>query len=432
MIYLVIVLYFISDTMLPGGLGPLKQIQSLVPDLTSGLLFVYVLLYAAYTKRVYIGMKYVYIFILLMLLFLVSIIDKQVNAGAVFSAMRVYLNFVPIFLLPMVVIHDDKKIEKIALFILVLVLLQTPIALLQKFVIFPREKSGDVVRGTLVSSGLLSIFQLCAISFLTTYFYHKKITLKTYLWLTFTVFLPTTINETKATVMLLPLTLLVPALVNQEIRRKNKKLIIGMAAMSVLLIGAFGVVYNLYWQKTGGGIVGWYTEGRFFRGLSKESEVGKDVAMGYDTSRWDSIMLAVRGLSASDPIHLLVGFGPGNVAFTGAKVLRGEYASTSMDVGIRVTTVGYLIWEIGLIGVALIFIFLITILNDAIKLCRAPGFNGLLAQGTATVIVLLMVSMFYKFLIAANTIGVPFWYACGLIVRKLYSGEAYANAERVA
>ena len=80
--------------------------------------------------------------------------------------------------------------------------------------------------------------------------------------------------------------------------------------------------------------------------------------------RVDGYFLALSVLS-EDPIKLLFGLGIGNVSNSFLGGLDGEYWSQYARFGIQTTTVSYLLWEIGILGLLLHIWVLWIIFKDA-------------------------------------------------------------------
>src|SRR5579862_74070 len=87
-----------------------------------------------------------------------GIIVNDVGTGPIVSGLRYYLRWVPIFLVPAVCRFDEKQIRQQLWLLLGLGLVQVPIAIYQRYVIYQAERfSGDDVRGTINDSGVLSV-----------------------------------------------------------------------------------------------------------------------------------------------------------------------------------------------------------------------------------------------------------------------------------
>lgn len=405
---------FISDAQFVKGLGPVSRFIASVPDLLSIVIAIAVIIFFSANKRLDMPGKYLAIGFIITLHLLIGVLINAVQPGAVFAGIRVYYKYLPLFILPMVIIFSDRDIMRYFLYVLALSLLQFPIAIYQRIFEFSSHGgTGDVVRGSLTSSGILSIYLISVIAVLTAFYVRKHISRLKYGILLVILFIPTTINETKSTLILLPLALLVPILFDAtrgQLERFRK--LVPVTVIGVMLIGVFVAIYDQNWDKGGSSILGFLTRGEVFDMLYKEQDPGR----GYDTGRIDSIVLALRELS-DDPVHVAVGLGMGNVAMSFSRVLGGEYIEYA-DYGVRVTTIAYLLWETGVIGVLLVFVFLYLLFRDARSLKHHHDFIGTMSLAWCAVILIMMVSMFYKTLLDQNIISYLFWFLSGHVVAE--------------
>ena len=108
-----------------------------------------------------------------------------------------------------------------------LAFMQLPVVVWQRFIKYAAIQGGDPMGGTLGhgTSGVLSLFLLIVLSFLVAFYLKKRIPFWFFIISLFIVFLPTTMNETKITFILLPLSLLIPAIFLKSQRRKISKII---------------------------------------------------------------------------------------------------------------------------------------------------------------------------------------------------------------
>lgn len=411
--YFIIFMLFISDFNVLQGYGLLSKAIKFVPEIVSLFLFIFVFAHASYTKQVHTNSKYIIIGIILLVHFLLGITINYVNPGAIFTGLRVYLNYVPIFILPMVFDFKEVEILKQLKFILALTLLQAPVAIFQKLLLAPGRLSGDAVRGMMSSSGILSIFLICSMAMLMAFYLKGKINKTLFFTILLVLFAPTTINETKSTLILMPIAFLLPALVQQKSIELKQGGVFGVSMLLGLLLAGFMFVYNQFWGNDSWQITDFFTEGRIADMLYKDQEEGK----GYDTGRIDSIMFSISELS-EDPVKLVVGLGIGNVAATQTRVLQGDYSLLYEEWGKRNTTITFLMWEVGVIGVIIVIIFLSFILKDAWYMKSDSNLIGILSLAWVAIVVIMFFSMFYKSLIEQSLIGYLFWFFSGYIIAQ--------------
>jgi hypothetical protein len=222
-------------------------------------------------------------------------------------------------------------------------------------------------------------------------------------------FLPATINETKGTVILLPLAILSVAFFHHDPGMRLKR-VVAILGVCVLMLGVFASVFNYMYPMREGGIVGYFLEGGAASNVYKEKEVGEGKAVG----RVDSVVFAYEELH-SDPIKLTFGLGIGNVS---ESLIQGDYAEQYKDHGVDVTTYSALIWEVGVLGVVLSLVLLMFIASDAMRLRGDPGIAGTLGLGWIAVCIVFFVSMIYKDLIHQNVVGYLFLLLSGVVVSR--------------
>ncbi|HUQ53057.1 MAG TPA: hypothetical protein VM692_12605, partial [Gammaproteobacteria bacterium] len=137
----------------------------LLPELFSGIAMLVVLLKIMNGTRVHFDWRYgLFIFVLLFtIVFAYSVED--VPTGAMLAGVRSYIKFLPFFLLPAVHRFTPRQLQTQLVFLLVIAVLETPLAFYQRFVEFAASMhTGDPVRGTFATSSGLSLFMVCVIA----------------------------------------------------------------------------------------------------------------------------------------------------------------------------------------------------------------------------------------------------------------------------
>src|SRR5690606_3047772 len=131
--------------------------------------------------------------------------------GAVVAGLRNYFQVLPFLLLPAVHPFTRKDLKLQVVCLLGLLVIQSPLAVYQRFVQFAhRMHPGDPVAGMTTSSGVLSLLMICAIVVLLALYLRKTLSFPVMVAAVAAFFLPTTLNETKSTLILLPLAVLLP------------------------------------------------------------------------------------------------------------------------------------------------------------------------------------------------------------------------------
>jgi hypothetical protein len=354
-------------------------------------------------------------FIALHLLF--GLLVNDIGPGTAISGGRIYLRTIPFFLLALALPPSEPQLHKQFLVVLGLALLQMPLAVYQRIAKYQEAvaqgtttSTGDVVVGTLGISSFLSIFLICVATIVVALYSRKKIGIIPAAGLLFILLLPTMINETKSTFVLLPLAIFVTMLASAERNRiaGGIKAAILVTGFAVIAIPVYDTLVSSRWDY---GIIDFFTmEGRVEGYLIKDAEVGTTGQVG----RIDSIRVAASELG-KDPVTVVFGLGMGSVTpsslgpqFEGPYVKRyNAFAGT---------TLARMFWEIGFLGAVLVIIVLVLVFIDARRNLEQRGAYGILAQAYVAVIPVIAISMLYKDLLQSPAIGICFWYFAGVVV----------------
>ncbi len=409
MIYILFASIFLTDYFVSHGL--FHHALTYLPEVLSLTVMLVVILFSAKKKSIRLPPAYMAIIMLIVLSVVSGIVLNSVAASTVFAGIRTYFKYVPLFFLPLFYEFSDQQIRRQMLLLFCLTAVQLPVSLYQRLIESEGVLSGDYVSGTFGSSGKLTVYLVCASAVFTAFYLRKY--LKLYqLLIALTVFLiPTMINETKVTILLLPLAILIPIIVS--LRSKNgMKQVVSVVFVAITFISAFIPVYDHYMvPRWGYGIVDFFTmEGRVDEYLSKGSEKIERGRYG----RLDAIKLPLQELS-SDSSRLVFGVGIGNVSesFLGDR-FSGEYAE-KYGAALR-GSASVLLWEVGLLGTALMFLFFGLVFTDSFRQNKRDDISGALSLGWTSVTFVAMISMFYTDLINFNAFSYILWFYSGYIV----------------
>ncbi|MGH9641796.1 MAG: hypothetical protein ACRD3Q_05175, partial [Terriglobales bacterium] len=227
----------------PIGYQILPVYAKYLPDVLSMVVAAYVVAVGARQRFRYLNAKYLVVFGTLMVVMVCGVFVNGDQPGPVLSGARYYLRAIPFFFLPAVVDFSDRQAVRYLGALTVLSLLQVPIAIYQRYAILSRGGfSGDDVRGTLMHSGALSIFLIAVLCMLTTLMIRGRLNKLVYGVLLVLFMIPMSINETKATIFLLPLGILTAIITAAP---RHKRLRVGMYGL-VLLAVAGGIFIPLY------------------------------------------------------------------------------------------------------------------------------------------------------------------------------------------
>lgn len=428
--YLIFFSTFTLDFLAEEGLVP-RQV-SWLPEMLSGLAVVLVVLHGAYQKRLMIAGKYLLLFGFTGLLITSSTIINEMQPGTIFIGARTYLKYLPFFLLPVVYQYSEDQLRRQLQVLAVLGIIQLPVAILQRFVLYAGWGTGDVVRGTLGTSGVLTVMLVGFIAVVVGMYLRQRLSIAVAAALLLTYIIPTGIDETKVTVLLLPIAIAMP-FITMPGQAANLRVLIPFALVGGLIFVLFiGLYQGLYSNTQGGGIFRYLTDpaalenylyggaadSKNLKGIDRETP---RIVTGRPTekqraSRIDGIVVAWKVLSA-DWTRLLVGVGIGNVtdSYLGAK-FSGKYAYYNVHYGAGQTDLSLTLWELGLLGVIMSYVFLFFVLRDSISLAKSQDLHGALAQGWSGVAAILIVTTVYQNNIGLNPISYLFWYFSGHIV----------------
>lgn len=337
-----------------------------------------------------------------------GIVINGVEAGVIFVGIRNFLRAIPLLLLPAVIAFTEPEIRKQLRLIMFICFMQLPLTLYQKTL---PNVSGDSIYGTFVISSHLSIFLICSACVLTGLYLRRKIGLWQYGLLLVLFLVPTTINETKGTLVLLPLGLVVAFILGAQrgARLKNTVIVAGVLATFGM---AFAAIYD-YTQKDveyRPGIVEFFTEGTAEKYMQKDRGFTTDKK---EIGRLDAVLTPLEYLKR-DPITLAFGLGIGNASVSSLGIeFQGKYGDIFKPY--MQHTAARLLLEIGLFGSGLVLILMFMLFRDAYLVSTSGGLHGAIAVGWMGVVALLTPAMFYKDIMAAAGITFPFWYFSGLI-----------------
>lgn len=394
-----------------------------MPELLSLVTLIVVVLHWLRNKQVNIGLPYLVLFMLLVIHIICGVVVNEVSSGPLFTAMRVYFKYIPLFFLPLVYEFSETQLKGQLRLLIYLTALQLPIAIYQRFFESVGLDTGDFVRGTIGTSGILSIYLISAFGLLLGFYLRKWISKPVFIIGAAIFLLPTTLNETKATVILLPIAIVLPVLISaQKGRLKN---LLGLGALGIGFLAAFSLTYE-HFYPTRHSVVEFYTSAE---NLQKNLAPG---ASGYSANRQGrlDVLLAPFNEFGNDPVKLMFGLGVGNnqESFLGEKFSGKYYKKFGSMMYLAFAN---MVWEIGLLGTLLMLAFWVKVFGDTLYVSRIKGFNGAIALGWISVMGVLFLSLFYKNIITNNVVGYLFWFYSGYIVGVRFKMAAGQNQESV-
>jgi hypothetical protein len=396
----------------------LPPILHFIPEMLSVVLIVYIVVAGTRDRFELVASKYWFAFAALAVVMLCGVVNSGTGSGPIITGMRFYFRALPMFFLAAVAPVSDDQLRKQLKLMLALGLLQLPVAIYQRWVIYSLDRfSGDDVRGTLLDSGILSMYLICAALIVVGMMLKRRIGKLWFTALFFLLLFPTTINETKVTVIFLPLGLLVTLIIGAE---PGKRLRYGALTM-IALIGFAAIFipiydmleeHNHYKVK----IVDFFTNqqqlDRYLvaQGRNRGTGIGGRKLSG----RGDAVMVPIAYLS-KDPVNLAFGLGLGSVSPSNlGKNFEGSYYRLFRSV--TITSFSFFLLELGFFGVALICVLYWMIFADSIAVARyAPGISGALAAGWTGVVAIFFLGMIYNVFYQFPSVIYLFWYFTGVI-----------------
>jgi hypothetical protein len=309
--------------------------------------------------------------------------------------------------------------------------LQFPIALEQRIKTMVASAgvniSGDYTSGTLMGSATLSIFLICGMCLCTAFFIRGHLRNWRFLILVALLFFPTTINETKGTLVLLPIGLATTVLIGLK-GGVRVRAVMWLA----LLLASAGTFYWAAYDHLGTSdkrertLSGWVTEEeRREKLLTKETEFGGDEKGG----RGDAVTVPMKFLS-QNPVHLFLGLGIGSVTDSAlGQAYVGRYRELFEP--FLLTMFPRLVLELGVTGLLLVAALYVLIFSDSRRVAaRGTGIMRAVALAWTAITIIMGFTIFYKDLLPVTSLSYLFWYFSGLVVaaRMKLQGTTSASA----
>jgi hypothetical protein len=342
-----------------------------------------------------------------------GIIVNSVPAGPIFAGIRLYLRAMAWFLVPAVFAFSDAQLRTQLRVLLLIAVLQLPLAIQQRWTTMGQGKvTGDWTSGTLLISSMLSIFLIGGMCIAAAMYVGRRITRGQFVILMVLLFFPTTINETKGTLVLLPVGVLITFMATAPPGRRLKGILVASGLLTAA-VALYVPVYDYLVQDRKYALtLSEYLENpdRLEAYLWRKEDVGTTGKGG----RVDSVLVPIRQL-LKDPVHLAFGFGIGNASDSAlGRGFVGEQYSRFAP--FLITAFARLLLEIGLVGFVLVLALFWLIYKDArVVASRSEGMRKSIAGGMAGITVVVVLSTVYKDVIASTPLSFLFWYLAGIV-----------------
>jgi hypothetical protein len=398
----------------------------LLPELFAGIALLVVLARIVVGKRLQIDGRYLLFVALLVLTMAMGIVAQEVPSGAVVSGLRDYLPVLPILLLGAAYPFTSRQIKTQLVVLGLLLMIQVPIAFHQRFFAFAHKMhTGDVITGTLSSSGALSVVMVAGVTVLTVMYLRRRLALMPLLLMTGFLLVPTMLNETKATLVMLPIAMLAPILFmrrSEKPFRRLMPLVAVFAAAGIAFIGAYNTL--IQHRSPDSSLQQFWFEGGVLDYVYKGSLEG-DQRIG----RVDSVQLALRGIS-EDPLRAAFGLGIGNVSSAQIPGFEGEYSHYYDVYKVSFTQLSMLFWNMGYMGIVIYALLFYAVFRDAVLLARGEGRDAMLGQIWAPIVMIAAMCMFYKPILTIQEFIFPFMFYAGIVARRAHELRGVRRASR--
>lgn len=405
-----------------GGLfskTPLRSLFSFFPE----LLFLFITCIILYKNK---GIKShisVYIILILITVSLISYSMGYSDPTVYTLGFRTYFKFFLAFSIPLMLRKVSfEKIKKSYLkLILVLALIQFPITIIQKFILF-QGKSGDLITGSLGanSSGELTQFLFFTIPLMISLYLSKQNgLLKTILYILI-LFIPTTINETKVTFLFIGALGLFFVFISNSVSFRNKLIILSLTP--ILLYGFFIAYekFNPYNKKKGNPILNIINE-TASGNLYESNYFMKDGSL----NRIPNVQFAYANISKNiDTFFLGVSIGNASDSFLPKGV--GKYFKKFDTLNIDGIQASRMIWEWGIIGSLLWISFFGMLFSTSLSLKE-----NTYAIWFSAICVISAIGFIYTNNLLFDQLGYYFWFLAGIVVReKLIENEKQQHTSK--
>lgn len=397
----------------------LPTVLHFVPEALSALVLVYVAAAGTRNRFRLVQSKYWIAFGAFSVIILCGILNNPPGSGPMLSGMRFYLRAIPLFFLAAVLPISEAQLGRQLKLLLGLSLLQLPIAAYQRWTVLSEGRyTGDNVQGTMMDSGILSLFLISVVCVLTGLLMRNRIGKLTYAVLFLLLLLPTTINETKATIVFLPLALLATVLFAA---RPGKRL--RYAGVGVLALAAFGAlfvpiynmmeVHNPFKQERD--ILNFFTNQKQLGRYLSSDVTG--VGNVKDVRRGDAVVVPLQFLS-TDPARLAFGLGLGSVSPSNfGKNFEGSYFQLFKQ--FLIMSFVFFLLEFGLLGLVMIGALFWMVFADTLAVAREDeSLFGGLAAGWTGVVAVFGLGIAYTLVHQFTSMTYLYWYFAGIICAR--------------
>lgn len=376
--------------------------------------------------------KYMLLLLAFTYVCITGLILNAVSTETAFAGTRYFFRYVPVVLLPFAFkleVRDQKLI--LAVFAAIL-LLQLPVAILQRFVFWSDLVTGDEVRGTYGSSSSIAVLACIGLVFTLTFYIKGAIGVAKTGLISIALLIPPSLAEAKVTPILIAVG--VTVLVWQFRRQLSPGKFILVSIASAAGVGLFVLMYSvMYSPEEGMGYFDVMTDDRYtyqyekiespkleLNGAERTDVIGKfdptaSLQTGREPGRIDSMLIPFQALWPDELLTLLTGLGIGNV--TSNLGDGGAYYYLTDRMSAPATTISHLIWETGVIGCILYLMFLIFLVSDCLKYRNDPeSFTSHIAMALIPTSAIIGLTLIYTNIFFRADIMLPYLFMMALVV----------------
>jgi len=406
-----------------------------VPELLGAAAAAYVVFAGTRSRFQYVRPVYWVIFGLLIVDVICGVLVNSVGSGPVFAGVRNYMRAIPWFFVPAAFAYESPKILTQLRWLICICLMQVPIAIEQRIKTGSGTGSesgamvtGDLTSGTLQDSGILSTILISAVCVAAAFCIRKILAPKQFALLFILMLLPTTINETKGTLLMLPIGLVITLLCASKVGTRLKYFLLAIS-LTGMFLAAFVPIYDAMNEGRRYGVsIGDFVSdpSNWERYLSTGKEIGAEGQVG----RLDAITIPWHFI-AKKPLDLVFGLGMGNASHSSiSPQFSGEYHELFKP--LFIIAISRIFSELGLFGVFLLYMLYWQMFLDAKALARSTGgVAGAFGAGWAGAVAIMAMATLYTTVDAFVSTSFLFWYFAGYVAAERMRVGAAQRADNL-
>ena len=407
-----------------------------IPELLGAAAAAYVMFAGTRSRFQFVRPVYWVIFGLLLVDAICGVLVNSVGSGPVFAGVRNYLRAIPWFFVPAAFAYDNPKILDQLRLLGWICVLQVPFAIEQRIKTGSSNAStegamvtGDLTSGTLQDSGILSTVLISAVCVAAAFYIRKLLAPRQFLIMFILFLLPTTINETKGTLLMLPIGLVITLLCASKVGTRLKYFLLAIS-LTAMFLAAFVPIYDAMNEGRRYGV----SIGDFFsdsKNWERYVTTGKELGAEGQVGRLDALMIPVRFLSKK-PTTFVFGLGMGNASHSSiSPQFSGQYHELFKP--LFIIAISRIFSELGFFGCLLLYILYWQLFVDSKALARSDNsVAGAFGAGWAGAVAIMAMATLYTTVDAFVSTSFLFWYFSGFVAAQRVRSGAALRAEMLA